>query len=168
MGVVYRAVHLALKREVALKVIGSELSAHAEFRARFQRECETAASIQHPRVVPIYHAGEEDGLLYVTMRYVDGTDLARALMARGRLDVEDGVRIVKQVADGLQGAHELGLVHRDVKPSNILLDRQDRREHVYLADFGLTQSISDRGPTDGHLVASGLHHVDRSRESHQR
>ena len=86
-----------------MKVIGSELSAHAEFRARFQRECETAASIQHPRVVPIYHAGEEDGLLYVTMRYVDGTDLARALMARGRLDVEDGVRIVKQVADGLRG-----------------------------------------------------------------
>ena len=89
MGVVYRAVHLALKREVALKVIGAELSAHAEFRARFQRECETAASIQHPRVVPIYHAGEEDGLLYVTMRFVEGTDLSRALMARGRLDAED-------------------------------------------------------------------------------
>ena len=112
MGVVYRAVHLALKREVALKVIGADFSASEEFRVRFQRECETAASIQHPRVVPIYHAGEEDGLLYVTMRYVDGTDLARALMARGRLDVEDGVRIVKQVADGLQAAHELGLVHR--------------------------------------------------------
>src|SRR6478735_3622378 len=140
MGVVYRAVHLALKREVALKVISSELSAHAEFRARFQRECETAASIQHPRVVPIYHAGEEDGLLYVTMRYVDGTDLARALMARGRLDVEDGVRIVKQVADGLQGAHELGLVHRDVKPANILLDREG---FALLGDFGLTKHVGE-------------------------
>ena len=140
MGVVYRAVHLALKREVALKVIGSELSAHAEFRARFQRECETAASIQHPRVVPIYHAGEEDGLLYVTMRYVDGTDLARALMARGRLDVEDGVRIVKQVADGLQAAHELGLVHRDVKPANILLDREG---FALLGDFGLTKHVGE-------------------------
>ena len=141
MGVVYRAVHLALKREVALKVIGSELSAHAEFRARFQRECETAASIQHPRVVPIYHAGEEDGLLYVTMRYVDGTDLARALMARGRLDVEDGVRIVKQVADGLQAAHELGLVHRDVKPANILLDKPTGSRCS--SDFGLTKHVGE-------------------------
>src|SRR3954453_19105898 len=124
MGVVYRAGHVALKRDVALKVIASDYSADPDFRSRFQRESEAAASIQHPRVIPIYHAGEEDGLLYVTMRYVDGTDLARALMARGRLDVEDGVRIVKQVADGLQAAHELGLVHRDVKPANILLDKE--------------------------------------------
>src|SRR5688572_22908633 len=120
MGVVYRAVHLALKREVALKVIGGELSASPEFRTRFQRECETAASLQHPRVVPIYHAGEEDGLLYVTMRYVEGTDLSRALMARGRPPIDDALRVVKHVADGLQAAHSAGLVHRDVKPANIL------------------------------------------------
>src|SRR5690349_6619224 len=99
MGVVYRAVHLALKREVALKVIGGELSAAPEFRARFQRECELAASIQHPRVIPIFHAGEEDGQLYVTMRYIEGTDLSRLLMARGRLEADDAMRIVKHVAD---------------------------------------------------------------------
>ena len=92
MGVVYRAVHLALKREVALKVIGAEFSARPEFRARFQRECETAASIQHPRVVPIYHAGEEDGRLYVTMRYVEGTDLVRLLAARAAGRPSDAVR----------------------------------------------------------------------------
>ncbi|MBE2316513.1 protein kinase [Solirubrobacter sp. CPCC 204708] len=143
MGVVYRAVHLALKREVALKVIGSELSAQPEFRVRFQRECETAASIQHPRVVTIYHAGEEDGLLYVTMRYVDGTDLSRMLIAKGRLDVEDGVRIVKQVADGLQAAHEQGLVHRDVKPANILLDADG---FALLGDFGLTKHVAGEEP----------------------
>src|SRR5690349_1740988 len=140
MGVVYRAVHLALKREVALKVIGSEFSGSEEFRVRFQRECETAASIQHPRVVPIYHAGEEDGLLYVTMRFVEGTDLSRALMARGRLDIEDATRIVKHVADGLQAAHALGLVHRDVKPANILLETDGS---ALLGDFGLTKHVGD-------------------------
>src|SRR5690349_2742265 len=140
MGVVYRAVHLALKREVALKVIGSEFSGSEEFRVRFQRECETAASIQHPRVVPIYHAGEEDGLLYVTMRFVEGTDLSRALMARGRLEIEDATRIVKHVADGLQAAHALGLVHRDVKPANILLETDGS---ALLGDFGLTKHVGD-------------------------
>ncbi|MDA0178708.1 protein kinase [Solirubrobacter phytolaccae] len=140
MGVVYRAVHLALKREVALKVIGGELSGSPEFRVRFQRECETAASIQHPRVVPIYHAGEEDGLLYVTMRFVEGTDLSRALMARGRLPIDDAMRVVKHVADGLQAAHAAGLVHRDVKPANILLDTDGS---ALLGDFGLTKHVSD-------------------------
>src|SRR3954471_17276755 len=77
MGVVYRAVHVALRREAALKVISSELSAESEFRARFRREAETAASIQHPHVIPVYDAGEDDGRLYVTMRYVEGHDLAR-------------------------------------------------------------------------------------------
>lgn len=140
MGVVYRAVHLALKREVALKVIGGELSASPEFRTRFQRECETAASLQHPRVVPIYHAGEEDGQLYVTMRFVEGTDLSRALMARGRLPIDDALRIVKHVADGLQAAHAAGLVHRDVKPANILLDADGS---ALLGDFGLTKHVGD-------------------------
>src|SRR4051794_14470727 len=125
MGVVYRAVHLALKRDVALKVIASEFSADAGFRTRFERECEAAASIQHPRVIPIYHAGEEDGLLYVTMRFVDGTDLSRLLLSRGRLEPGLAVRLLGQVADGLAAAHERGLVHRDVKPANVLIEGAD-------------------------------------------
>ena len=104
MGVVYRAVHLALKRQVALKVIGPEYSEQAEFRERFQRECETAASIQHPRVVPIYHAGEQDGRLYVTMRYVEGSDLYR-LLQRGRLAPSEAAKLIGQVAEGLDAAH---------------------------------------------------------------
>ena len=86
MGVVYRALHVPLKREVALKVIAPEVSADEEFRARFRHEFEAAASIQHPNVIPIHHAGEEDGLLYVTMRYVDGADLARIVAAETRLE----------------------------------------------------------------------------------
>ena len=86
MGIVYRATHVPLDREVALKVIAPEFSADDEFRRRFRREFRAAASIQHPNVIPIYHAGEEDGLLYVTMRYVEGTDLARLLHAEGRLE----------------------------------------------------------------------------------
>ncbi len=86
MGIVYRATHVPLEREVALKVIAPEFSHDHEFRRRFQREFQAAASIQHPNVIPIYHAGEQDGLLYVTMRYVEGTDLARLLSAEGRLD----------------------------------------------------------------------------------
>src|SRR3954454_2873791 len=85
MGVVYRALHVPLKREVALKVMAPELSADPEFRERFRRECEAAASIQHPNVVPIYHAGEADGRLYVTMRFVEGTDLSHLLAERTRL-----------------------------------------------------------------------------------
>src|SRR4051794_33240844 len=138
MGVVYRAVHLALKREVALKVITSDYSADEEFRARFQRESEAAASIQHPRVIPIYHAGEADGLLYVTMRFVEGTDLSRLLMLRGRLDAGFAARLTAQVADALAAAHAVGVVHRDVKPGNILLDADGS---AVLTDFGLTKSI---------------------------
>src|ERR1044071_1734903 len=135
MGVVYRAVHLALKRQVALKVIGAEYSESPEFRERFQRECETAAAIQHPRVVPIYHAGEEDGLLYVTMRYVDGNDLFR-LLPRGRLEPKYASKLVAQVAEALDAAHLRGVVHRDVKPANILIDADGS---ALLADSGLTK-----------------------------
>src|SRR3954452_7733974 len=86
MGVVYRATHIPLDREVALKVIAPEFSNDHEFRSRFRREFRATASIQHPNVIPVYHAGEEDGLLYVTMRYVDGTDLARLLAAEEQLE----------------------------------------------------------------------------------
>src|SRR5919107_5492685 len=118
MGVVYVATHLALQRRVALKLIAPELGTDESFRERFQQESMTAASIDHPNVIPIYHAGEEDGKLYITMRYVEGTDL-RAMIAReGKLDPRTTARIVSEVAAALDAAHARGLVHRDVKPAN--------------------------------------------------
>src|SRR4029079_4869591 len=123
MGIVYRAMHLPLKREVALKVIAPGATSDEEFRARFRHEFEAAASIQHPNVIPIYHAGEQDGLLYVTMRYVDGTDLARLIAVATRLDPIRAAVITGQVAAALDAANRAGLVHRDVKPANVMVER---------------------------------------------
>src|SRR3954447_17205008 len=136
MGVVYRAVHVALKREVALKIIAPEFSSDGDFRARFRREVESAAAVEHANVITVYHAGEEDGLLFVTMPFVAGTDLARLIAREGGLEPARAVRIVAQVADGLDATHALGLVHRDVKPGNVLIDDDGR---VLLTDFGLTK-----------------------------
>src|SRR3954452_25447022 len=122
MGIVYRTMHLPLKREVALKVIAPPVSSDEEFRARFRHEFEAAASIQHPNVIPIYHAGEHDGLLYVTMRYVDGDDLARLLPAHKRPEPRVAADLISQVADALDAAHAAGIVHRDVKPANVLIE----------------------------------------------
>ncbi|HEX6023711.1 MAG TPA: protein kinase, partial [Solirubrobacter sp.] len=137
MGVVYRALHVPLKREVALKVIAPEVSEEEAFRARFRRELEAAASIQHPNVIPVYHAGEEDGLLYVTMRYVDGVDLARLVAAETRLEPERAAILVGQVAAALDAAHARGFVHRDVKPANVLIEG----DHALLTDFGLSKRL---------------------------
>src|SRR3982751_5171052 len=104
MGVVYRAMHVSLKREVALKVMAPSVSGESEFRMRFRREFEAAASIEHPNVIPIYHAGEEEGLLFVTMRYVQGTDLARLIAVEERLDPARAARYVAQVAAALDAA----------------------------------------------------------------
>src|SRR5215218_9113621 len=144
MGIVYRAMHVPLKREVALKVMAPAVSADDEFRARFRTEFEAAASIQHPNVIPIYHAGEEDGLLYVTMRYVDGTDLARLLAAQKRLEPHIAADIVAQVADALDAAHAAGISHRDVKPANVLLERTEDRYHATLTDFGLMKNLNSQ------------------------
>ena len=144
MGTVYRATHLALNRDVALKVIVSELSHDREFRMRFRREMEAAASIQHQNVVPIFHAGEEGGLLFVTMRYVEGTDLRRLLMARERLDPIHAANLVAQVAEGLHAAHRRGLVHRDVKPANVLIEGDDAESDALLTDFGLATAAGGK------------------------
>src|SRR4051812_10273453 len=141
MGVVYRALHLPLEREVALKVLASDVSALAEFRTRFRREFRAAAAIQHPNVVPIYNAGEADGLLYVTMRYVEGTDLARLLAGGQRPAVQRAVRLIAQVAAALDAAHELGIAHRDVKPGNVLLEGEGDAMHALLTDFGLMKNL---------------------------
>ena len=154
MGEVYRALDLRLERPVALKLLSERLSDDEGFRDRLLRESRLAASLDHPNVVPIYEAGEADGRLFIAMRYVDGTDLKALLRREGALAPERAVAIAAQIADALDAAHGKGLVHRDVKPSNILLDQQGGREHAYLADFGLTQSVSDAGPTDGQLMGT--------------
>jgi pSer/pThr/pTyr-binding forkhead associated (FHA) protein len=136
MGVVYRADELALQRRVALKTILPEYSRDEHFRERFRRESTVAAAIDHQNVIPIFDAGDEDGVLYITMRVVDGTDLRALIAAEGRIEPLRAARIVRQVGAALDAAHAHGMVHRDVKPSNVLLGRED---HVYLSDFGLAK-----------------------------
>ena len=138
MGVVYRATQLGLTRTVALKLVTPALARDASFRERFRREWMIAASIDHPNVIPVYEAGEADGALYLAMRWVEGTDL-RDQISRGPLEPARAVRLVSQVASALDAAHERGLIHRDVKPANILIAEED---HVYLTDFGLTKHAS--------------------------
>ena len=154
MGDVFRAQDTRLDRPVALKLLAERLSDDQSFRERLLRESRLAASLDHPNVIPIYEAGESDGRLFIAMRYVHGTDLKRLLRDEGALEPAHAIGIASQVADALDAAHARGLVHRDVKPSNVLLDRQEGREHAYLADFGLTQSASDVGPTDGQLMGT--------------
>jgi CHASE2 domain-containing sensor protein len=150
MGVVYRATQLALERPVAIKLIASERAHDPAFRDRFEQESRLAASIEHPNVIPVYEAGEDDGLLFIAMRLVEGTDLAQVLGRGGALDPERAVRLVCQLADALDAAHARGLVHRDVKPANVLLTL-DRPEHLYLTDFGVAKSVG----TGGDLTVDG-------------
>ncbi len=140
MGVVYRAEQLHLGRTVALKLLVPELAEADGFRERFVREARTAAAIQHPNIVTVYDAGEADGLLYIAMQLVEGTDLATTLSREGALEPRRAIAILGQVADALDAAHALGIVHRDVKPGNVLLDSS----RAYLTDFGLTRTKSSK------------------------
>ena len=157
MGEVYRAVQLNLGRRVALKVLAPELAADDRFRRRFLRESRVAASIDHPSIIPIYEAGEDGGRLYIAMRYVDGPDLATVLRREGRLEPSRALAIMAQVASALDAAHERGLVHRDVKPANILLAHgpEGTPGHCYLCDFGLIKQV------DSEQVASALTVTDQ-------
>jgi serine/threonine protein kinase len=147
MGVVYRAEETGLGgRPVALKLLPPALAGDPGFRARFLREMRVAAAIDHPNIVPIYRAGEDRGQLYLAMRYVHASDLRRVLQAEGRLELGRAVAILDQGARALDAAHARGLVHRDVKPANILLAPpviDGDPEHVYLVDFGLARSEGD-------------------------
>jgi serine/threonine protein kinase len=145
MAVVYRGHDRRLGRRVALKLLAPELSHNERFQQRFLRESRLAASLDHPNIVPIYEAGEADGLLYIVMRYVDGSDLKELLDREGPLDPARAASILSQVSAALDAAHAHGLVHRDVKPGNILIASGAGREdpdHVYLTDFGITKRAS--------------------------
>ncbi len=139
MGAVYRAAEEGLGRKVALKVIAPELAQDERFRERFLRESRIAASLDHPHVIPIYQAGDDDGLLFLAMRYVEGSDLAKVVAEDGALEPKRAVDLLSQIAEALDAAHEKGLIHRDVKPSNVLIAESAGREHCYLGDFGLTK-----------------------------
>lgn len=139
MGVVYRARHLALDLERALKIIAPTLSSDERFRARFRREARAAAAVEHPNVVSVHHAGEEADRLYLSMRLVRGTDVGELVAREGPFEPARAVAILRAVAAGLDAAHERGLVHRDVKPSNILLERRAGAEHVFVTDFGISR-----------------------------
>ncbi len=150
MSVVFEAENPRLGSVVALKVLAPELAADDLFRARFLQESRIAASLNHPHVIPIYDTGPCDGLLYIAMRYVAGRDLRGVLKERERIPPEHALMLIAQAGRALDAAHRRGLVHRDVKPANILIERvaEDEPEHVYLADFGITkQARSQSGLT---------------------
>src|SRR3954464_13776476 len=138
MGVVYRAEHKHLGRSVALKLLAPGLI--GDFRARFVRESQLAASLSHPNIVTVYDAGDADGVLWIAMQLVGGTDLREVLRENGTLDPDPVAHVTTQMASALDAAHAAGLVHRDVKPGNILLDGG----RAYLTDFGLTKRLASR------------------------
>jgi Protein kinase domain/Periplasmic binding protein len=151
MGVVYRATDLRLDRPVALKLVAPELAGDERFRSRFLKEPRLAAALDHPNVVPIYEAGEHDGRLFLAMRFVPGSSLKTLLERVGTLDPERALAILGQVADALDAAHRRGLVHRDVKPANVLLDEEG---HAYLTDFGITKQVGSDSTRTGEIVGT--------------
>lgn len=144
MSVVYVAEDAKLGRRVALKIMSEELSENEAFRTRFIREAKMAANLEHPSIVPVYDAGEADDVLYLAMRVIRGTDLRREITEGGPMEAERTMAIMRQVASALDTAHRAGLVHRDVKPGNILLATGGDDEHAYLTDFGLTKHVSSK------------------------
>jgi hypothetical protein len=144
MSTVYVAEDLRLKRQVALKILAPELAENEGFRDRFVRESQLAAGMEHPNIVPIYEAGEADGHLFIAMRWIRGTDLRKLIEREGVLEPRRAARIITDVAGALDAAHQAGLVHRDVKPANILVIEgggSEGRDLVYLSDFGLTKRL---------------------------
>src|SRR3954454_21580633 len=147
MGVVYRAQHMHLGRTVALKLLNPELAASEEFRERFIREARAAAELEHPNIVPVYDAGEVQGRLYLAMKYVEGSDLAELLEHETKLTADQALPLLEQLASALDAAHLNGLIHRDVKAANALLEG----DRLSLTDFGLTRRVDSTRP----LTAAG-------------
>jgi serine/threonine-protein kinase len=151
MGVVYRAKDRRLKRTVAIKVLPPELAFRGDIKTRFLREAETAAQLNHPNIVDIYAVDEAEGIVYFVMAYITGDNLAKRLHDHGSLSVDETRRTLRDVADALAYAHERGVVHRDIKPDNILIDGQSGRPMV--TDFGIARAVSD---ADSRLTATGI------------
>jgi tRNA A-37 threonylcarbamoyl transferase component Bud32 len=152
MGRVYRAVHPVLERVVALKVIRPEIAADETFRDRFRREARLIASIDHPSVVPVYDADEVDGVMFIAMRWVAGSDLRRLLATEGRLEPARAVHLLRQLTAAAEAGHRQGLVHRDIKPANVLLEG----DRVFLSDFGVARLLpeADASTTTGGFVGT--------------
>jgi DNA-binding beta-propeller fold protein YncE/predicted Ser/Thr protein kinase len=155
MGVVYRATHIALDRPVALKVIARDLAEKEGFRDRFLRESRLAARLDHPNVVPVLDAREEDGELIVAMRLVNGSDLRQLIDREGPLQPVRAIALLGQVADALDAAHAAGIVHRDVKPHNILVEG----DRAYLTDFGLAKAVEESGVLSGASVVGTVEYM---------
>ena len=155
MGVVYRAHHLSLERQAALKIIAPDLAESSGFRERFSREARVAAALTHPNIVTVYDAGEVDGTLYLAMQFIEGSDLARILATDGRLKPYRAIDVCRQVGDALDAAHERGLIHRDVKPANVLIEGRN----AYLTDFGLTKRLGGTQVTMAGDVVGTIHYV---------
>ncbi len=151
MGVLYLAIEPGLERRVALKLIAPEAAADEVFARRFAEESKIAASIEHPNVVPIYAAGEESGIPFIAMRYVSGSDLGRRLGREGRLEPPVAAALIAQVGNGLDAIHAAGLVHRDVKPANVLLGETGDGDHAYITDFGVARNVA----TESGLTQTG-------------
>ena len=152
MGIVYRAKDRRLKRPVAIKLLPPELAFRSEIKSRFLREAETAAQLSHPNIVPIYTVDEQEGLVFFVMAYVSGDNLAKRLHERGVLTTDETRRVLREVADALAYAHDRGVVHRDIKPDNILLDQVSGRPMV--TDFGIARAMDSEG--DSRLTATGM------------
>ncbi|HYG96713.1 MAG TPA: serine/threonine-protein kinase, partial [Solirubrobacterales bacterium] len=151
MGILYLALEPGLERQVALKLIAPEAADDEVFARRFAEESRIAASIEHPNVVPIYAAGKEAEVAWIAMRYVAGSDLGRRLAREGRLAPSDAVALIAQIGNGLDAIHAAGLVHRDVKPANVLLSGDPGSEHAYITDFGVARNIA----TESGLTQTG-------------
>ena len=152
MGIVYRAKDRRLKRLVAIKLLPPELAFRSEIKTRFLREAETAAQLSHPNIVPIYSVDERDGLVYFVMALVEGPTLAKKMYEDGQMSVDETRRVLREVADALAYAHARGVIHRDIKPDNILLDKESGRAMV--TDFGIARAIQEG--SDSRLTATGV------------
>jgi serine/threonine-protein kinase len=149
MAVVFRARDEQLRRAVAVKILAPALTADENFRRRFIRESRAAAAVEDPHIIPVHEAGQAGGVLFIAMRYVTGGDVRTLLRRSGPLPPAQAMAIISAVASALDSAHAVGLVHRDVKPANMLLDvAPGRPDHVYLSDFGLSKGVLSRGLTE--------------------